>query len=87
MTAGASAHVLAAFSDAKQTAKSANAKTMSAKIASAKTANVKTANAKSVQERGHYVSLGERDPHVASVAVTSLRNSGLIASSRLNPAR
>ena len=69
MTAGASAHVLAAFSDAKRTAKSANAKTMSAKITSAKITSAKTANAKSVQERGHYVSLGERDPHVASVAV------------------
>ena len=32
MTAGASAHVLAAFTDAKRTAKSANAKAMSAKI-------------------------------------------------------
>ena len=69
MTAGASAHVLAAFTDAKRTAKSANAKTMSAKITSAKITNAKTANAKSVQERGHYVSLGERDPQVASVAV------------------
>ena len=35
MTAGASAHVLAAFSDAKRTAKSANAKTMSARTRSA----------------------------------------------------
>jgi DNA-binding IclR family transcriptional regulator len=69
MTAGASAHVLAAFSDAKRTAKSANAKAMSTKIASAKITSAKTANAKSVQERGHYVSLGERDPQVASVAV------------------
>src|SRR5262245_8886545 len=48
MTAGASAHVLSAFSESR--------------AASSKTA-------KSVQERGHYVSLGERGPHVASVAV------------------
>ncbi len=55
MNAGASAHVLLAFSDAE---------TPSTKIASAKTAKTKA-----VQERGHYISLGERDPHVASVAV------------------
>ena len=60
MTAGASAHVLLAFSDAN---------TGSTKTASAKTASAKTAKTKAVQERGHYISLGERDPHVASVAV------------------
>ena len=55
MTAGASAHVLLAFSDAE--------------TAGGKLASAKTAKAKAVQERGHYISLGERDPHVASVAV------------------
>jgi DNA-binding IclR family transcriptional regulator len=72
MTAGASAHVLLAFSDADI----ANTKTASSKTASAKTASVKTAKANdfsakdlAVRQRGHYISLGERDPHVASVAV------------------
>jgi DNA-binding IclR family transcriptional regulator len=75
MTAGASAHVLQAFSDASPAgAKTASAKTASAKPASVKPASVKPASAKSakikaVQERRHYISLGERDPHVASVAV------------------
>jgi DNA-binding IclR family transcriptional regulator len=70
MTAGASAHVLQAFSDASPTvAKTASAKTASAKPASAKPASAKSAKIKAVQERGHYISLGERDPHVASVAV------------------
>jgi len=55
MSAGASAHVLQAFSDAN--------------IANSRIASSKTAKAKAVQERGHYISLGERDPHVASVAV------------------
>jgi DNA-binding IclR family transcriptional regulator len=45
LNAGASAHVLLAFSDARG------------------------AKAKTVQERGYYVSLGERDPQVAAVAV------------------
>jgi len=54
LTSGASAHVLLAFSDAK-----------SAKAKSAKT----SVKAKAVQERGHYTSLGERDPQVAAVSV------------------
>jgi DNA-binding IclR family transcriptional regulator len=45
LTAGASAHVLLAFSDCK------------------------TTKAKTVQTRGHAISLGERDPEVAAVAV------------------
>jgi DNA-binding IclR family transcriptional regulator len=45
LTAGASAHVLVAFSDGK------------------------SAKAKAVQARGHAISLGERDPQVAAVAV------------------
>ena len=45
MDAGASAHVLLAFS------------------------GTKSGKAKSVQEQGYAVSLGERDPHVAAVAV------------------
>jgi DNA-binding IclR family transcriptional regulator len=65
LTAGASAHVLLAFSDANP----ASTKTASTKTASAKIASTKTAKTKAVQERGHYISLGERDPHVASVAV------------------
>ena len=65
LTAGASAYVLLAFSDANP----ASTKTASAKIPSTKTASIKTAKTKAVQERGHYISLGERDPHVASVAV------------------
>jgi DNA-binding IclR family transcriptional regulator len=70
MTAGASAHVLLAFSDAD----TANTKTASSKTASSKTAKAKSAkdfSAKelAVRQRGHYISLGERDPHVASVAV------------------
>ncbi|MEW6451546.1 MAG: IclR family transcriptional regulator [Pseudomonadota bacterium] len=46
LSAGASAHVLLAYSDAKR-----------------------TKSKKSVLERGHYVSLGERDAHVAAVSV------------------
>jgi DNA-binding IclR family transcriptional regulator len=70
MTAGASAHVLQAFSDASPAgAKTASAKTASAKPASVKPASAKSAKIKAVQERRHYISLGERDPHVASVAV------------------
>jgi DNA-binding IclR family transcriptional regulator len=75
MTAGASAHVLLAFSDANiantKTAsiKTASSKTMSAKTAKAKSANDLSAKELAVQQRGHYISLGERDPHVASVAV------------------
>lgn len=46
LSAGASAHVLLAYSDARR-----------------------TKSKKSVIERGHYVSLGERDPHVAAVSV------------------
>jgi DNA-binding IclR family transcriptional regulator len=75
MTAGASAHVLLAFSDADI----ANTKTASSKTASRETAKTKSAkdfsakdlSAKdlAVRQRGHYISLGERDPHVASVAV------------------
>jgi DNA-binding IclR family transcriptional regulator len=45
LTAGASAHVLLAFSDGKG------------------------ARAKAVRERGYDISLGERDPQVAAVAV------------------
>jgi DNA-binding IclR family transcriptional regulator len=60
LTAGASAYVLLAFSDANPA---------STKAASAKIASTKTVKVKAVQERGHYISLGERDPHVASVAV------------------
>jgi DNA-binding IclR family transcriptional regulator len=60
MTAGASAHVLLAFSDAA-TAKDKAARDKTAKDLSAKDL--------AVQERGHYISLGERDPQVASVAV------------------
>ena len=55
MTAGASAHVLLAFSDAETPAPSLRVP--------------RPRKAKAVQERGHYISLGERDPHVASVAV------------------
>jgi len=55
MTAGASAHVLLAFSDANP--------------AGSRIPNSKTAKAKAALERGHYVSLGERDSQVASVAV------------------
>jgi DNA-binding IclR family transcriptional regulator len=75
LTAGASAHVLLAFSDADiANTKTAGSKTASAKTASSKTAKAKSANdfsakALAVQQRGHYISLGERDPHVASVAV------------------
>jgi DNA-binding IclR family transcriptional regulator len=46
LSAGASAHVLLAYSGDKR-----------------------TKSKKSVIERGHYVSLGERDPHVAAVSV------------------
>jgi DNA-binding IclR family transcriptional regulator len=46
LSAGASAHVLLAFSD-----------------------DAKGPRAKAVQQRGYDVSLGERDPHVAAVAV------------------
>jgi len=46
LSAGASAHVLLAFSD-----------------------DAKGPKAKAVQQRGYDVSLGERDPHVAAVAV------------------
>jgi len=46
LSAGASAHVLLAYSDAKR-----------------------TKSKKSVIERGHYMSLGERDPDVAAVSV------------------
>jgi DNA-binding IclR family transcriptional regulator len=60
LTTGASAYVLLAFSDANPA---------STKAASAKIASTKTVKVKAVQERGHYISLGERDPHVASVAV------------------
>jgi DNA-binding IclR family transcriptional regulator len=80
MTAGASAHVLAAFSDAETAnANISSFKTSSSRIPGSKTSNsrmagIKTAKTKSAkdmtaQQRGHYVSLGERDPHVASVAV------------------
>jgi DNA-binding IclR family transcriptional regulator len=65
MSAGASAHVLHAFSDAD----APSAKAASSRIANAAPANTRTASAKTVRERGHYISLGERDPHVASVAV------------------
>jgi DNA-binding IclR family transcriptional regulator len=65
MTAGASAHVLLAFSDAD----TANAKTATSKTAKAKSAKDFSAKELAVQQRGHYISLGERDPHVASVAV------------------
>lgn len=65
MTAGASAHVLLAFSDAD----TANAKTVSSRTAKAKSAKDFSAKELAVQQRGHYISLGERDPHVASVAV------------------
>jgi len=46
LSAGASAHVLLAYSDPRR-----------------------TKSKKSVLERGHHVSLGERDPHVAAVSV------------------
>jgi DNA-binding IclR family transcriptional regulator len=75
LTAGASAHVLLAFSDADiahtKTAgfKTASSKAMSAKTTKAKSANDFSAKELAVQQRGHYISLGERDPHVASVAV------------------
>jgi DNA-binding IclR family transcriptional regulator len=70
MTAGASAHVLQAFSDASPAgANTASAKPASVKPASVKPASAKSAKIKAVQERRHYISLGERDPHVASVAV------------------
>jgi DNA-binding IclR family transcriptional regulator len=70
LTAGASAYVLLAFSDANPAStKAASAKIASAKITSVKIASTKTVKVKAVQERGHYISLGERDPHVASVAV------------------
>jgi DNA-binding IclR family transcriptional regulator len=80
MTAGASAHVLLAFSDAdiantktasSKTASRETAKTKSAKDFSAKDLSAKDLSAKdlAVRQRGHYISLGERDPHVASVAV------------------
>ncbi|HKA80775.1 MAG TPA: IclR family transcriptional regulator [Xanthobacteraceae bacterium] len=65
MTAGASAHVLLAFSDAND----ASANPAGANTAGARSTSPKGAKGKTVQERGHYVSLGERDPHVASVAV------------------
>jgi DNA-binding IclR family transcriptional regulator len=65
MTAGASAHVLLAFSDAD----TANAKTANSKTAKAKSAKDFSAKELAVRQRGHYISLGERDPHVASVAV------------------
>jgi DNA-binding IclR family transcriptional regulator len=45
LTAGASAHVLIAFTDGRGP------------------------KAKAVQDRGHYISLGERDPQVAAVSV------------------
>ena len=65
MTAGASAHVLLAFSDAND----ASANPAGANTAGARSTSPKGAKGKTAQERGHYVSLGERDPHVASVAV------------------
>ncbi len=68
MDAGASAHVLLAFSDAKS-------------------AKPKSAKANSVQDQGYAVSLGERDPHVAAVAVpvfdTASRFRGALAISGL----
>jgi DNA-binding IclR family transcriptional regulator len=70
MTAGASAHVLQAFPDASPAgAKTASARPASVRPASVKPASAKSAKIKAVQERRHYISLGERDPHVASVAV------------------
>jgi DNA-binding IclR family transcriptional regulator len=65
MTAGASAHVLRAFSDAK----TASDKTANGKTTKDKAAKDLSAKDLAVQERGHYISLGERDPQVASVAV------------------
>src|SRR6266545_3407245 len=68
LAAGASAHVLLAFSDAKS-------------------AKPKSAKANSVQDQGYAVSLGERDPHVAAVAVpvfdTASRFRGALAISGL----
>jgi DNA-binding IclR family transcriptional regulator len=85
MTAGASAHVLAAFSVAEtvnaktssseasssktSSSNTSSSRTPSSRIAGAKTAKAKSAKDVAVQARGHYISLGERDPHVASVAV------------------
>jgi DNA-binding IclR family transcriptional regulator len=70
LTAGASAHVLLAFSGADiANSKTASSKTTSAKTAKAKSATEFSAKELAVQQRGHYISLGERDPHVASVAV------------------
>jgi DNA-binding IclR family transcriptional regulator len=75
MTAGASAHVLAAFSDADtgsantSSFKTSSSKTSSSRIAAMRTTKAKSAKDMTAQERGHYISLGERDPHVASVAV------------------
>ena len=74
MTAGASAHVLLAFSDAD----TANAKTATSKTAKAKSAKDFSAKELAVQQRGHYISLGERDPHVASVAVPAFDLAGQI---------
>jgi DNA-binding IclR family transcriptional regulator len=70
LTAGASAHVLLAFSDVDiANTKTANSKSASSKTAKAKSAKDFSAKELAVQQRGHYISLGERDPHVASVAV------------------
>jgi DNA-binding IclR family transcriptional regulator len=77
MTAGASAHVLRAFSDAN-TAKDKTANDKTAKDKAARDLSAKDLSAKdlAVQERGHYISLGERDPQVASVAVPVFDLSG-----------
>jgi DNA-binding IclR family transcriptional regulator len=73
LTAGASAHVLLAFAEATPaSARGAGSKKTSSGTASSKAAEFRIANSKTakfVRERGHYVSLGERDPQVASVAV------------------
>jgi DNA-binding IclR family transcriptional regulator len=70
LTAGASAHVLLAFSDVDiANTKTANSKSASSKTAKAKSAKDFSAKELAVQQGGHYISLGERDPHVASVAV------------------
>ncbi len=58
MDAGASAHVLRAFSDATS--------------AKAKNVKAKSLKDKSVRDQGYAISLGERDPHVAAVAVPVL---------------